>query len=142
MLFLSFSVISLSMAHTPEGMVLDYDFETDTLTVRVNHVVSDVNAHKIELIQIYVNNVLNTSMGYASQTTLSYHEALFIVPAFHDDVIMVNATCNISGNIIDQITLDDPAIPEYGFLMPLLFFIIASSFIGWKIHKRHLEKSL
>ena len=140
LLIFAFSSVTLTTAHTPEGMVLGFDFETDSLTVRVNHVVSDVDTHKIELIQVYVNNVINETMGYATQTTTAYHEDIFIITAVHGDVIMVNATCNISGNIIDQITLDDPAIPEYGFLVSLMFFVVASLFVGWKIHRKNTER--
>ena len=117
-------------------MVLDFDFDTDTLTIRVNHSVSDVNTHNIELIQVYVNGALNETRGYSVQTTTSYHEDTFVIPAVHGDVIMVNATCNISGNFIDQITLDDPAIPEFGFLIPLAFFVLIGAFLGWRLHKK------
>ena len=140
LLIFTFSSVGLINAHSPSGMVLDYDFDTDTLSVRVNHAVSDVNTHNIELIQIYVNGVFNTSAGYSSQTTTSYHEDFFVIPAVHGDVIMVNATCNISGNSIDQITLDDPAIPEFRIFLPLVFFIFTGLFLGWRMHKRHLEK--
>ena len=130
LLIFSFSSISLIGAHAPSSMDLVFDYDTDTLTVKVYHSVSDINTHNIELIQVYVNGLINETRGYSVQTTTSFHEDTFVIPAVHGDIIMVNATCNISGNVIDQITLDDPAVAEFTFLAPILLMIVAGSIVG------------
>ncbi len=137
---ISIFFVGLSEAHSPSDMILDYNFATDVLTVRVNHGVSDVNTHYIELIEIWVNDVLNVTRGYTSQTTTAYHEDTFDVPAVHSDIIKVKATCNIAGSYQNQITVEDPAIPEFGIAIPLMFFLVAGSILGWRIHKRHTNR--
>jgi len=137
LLIFVFSSINIANANSPDGIIFDYDFDFDILYLRINHVVSDPNTHYIELVQIYVNNILNITREYTSQNTTAYLEDNYALSAVHGDVIKVTATCNIVGSLTDQITLDDPAVSEFGFLVPIVFFAIIGSIFGWKIHKRH-----
>jgi hypothetical protein len=126
-------------AHAPSGLVLEYNFSTQTLDVTVPHSVSDVNSHYIEEIIIWVNDVEDQTETYTSQTSTSEHQDSFSVTAVHGDVIKVQATCSISGSLTDDIVVADPAIPEYGIIFPVVAFVIIGSILGYAFHKKHTK---
>ncbi len=117
--------------HSPNNVTLSYDFGTQTLEVTVSHSVSDPNTHYIEQIQIWKNDVSHTIETYTSQTSASQHVDSFNIDAAHGDVLKVTATCSVSGSYTNQITVVDPAIPEFGTYMPfiLIGLISISGFI-------------
>ncbi len=100
--------MNTAIAHTPSSISMDYNYSSNVLEFRVNHAVSDVNTHYIELIEIFVNDVFNQSRPYTSQTTTSYHEDTFTVPADIGDVIKLVAYCNVAGSLTDEIVIEDP----------------------------------
>lgn len=122
--------VNLSSAHSPADISIDYNFETDILTVTVDHVVSTPDTHYIELLDVWVNDILNVSRPYSRQTETTYHQDTFNITAEHGDVIKIKAHCNVSGSLIKEFILQDPIIPEFGLLAPLLLFILAGSIIG------------
>jgi hypothetical protein len=141
-LFLGLSVVTLSLnvsANSPSNIALLYDFGTQTLDVTVFHSVADPGTHYIEDIIIWVNDVLNQSQGYTSQDSATQHHDTFIVPAVHNDVIKVEAICNIAGNIIDTVTVQNPAVPELSTILPLVIFTLFSMFLGYLIIKKRRD---
>ena len=136
-------VISISIntqAHAPSLIELQYDFGTKNLDVTVFHTVTDVNTHYIEEIKIYVNDVLNQTETYTSQTLTSKHEDSFTVNAAHNDVIKVQATCSISGTLTEEIIVSDPVIPEFSLTFSLISLLIIGLVLGYALHKKHTKK--
>jgi hypothetical protein len=84
-------------AHAPSSVDLSYNEATDELSVTVTHTGVDGTTHRISEIQVYKNDVLQTSETYSSQTTTSSHSDTFIVAAEPGDVLRVVAICSISG---------------------------------------------
>lgn len=118
-------------SHTPSNVTLSYDYGTQTLEVTVYHTVSDPNTHYIEQIQIWKNDVSQINQTYTSQTSDSQHVDSFNIDATDGDILKVTATCNVGGSYTNQITVTDPAIPEFGTYMPfiLIGLISISGFI-------------
>ncbi|MHA1198668.1 MAG: hypothetical protein ACTSQF_04875 [Candidatus Heimdallarchaeaceae archaeon] len=136
---LSIFFVSAVQAHSPTNIVIDYNFDTNVLTVTVNHAVSEPDTHYINQIDVWVNDILNTTEMYSRQFSTAYQIDTFNITANHGDVIKIKAHCNVSGSLISEFTLQDPVIPEFGMLLPLIFFILAGAFLGWRLHKRHTE---
>ena len=124
--------VSLSQAHSPSNIVIDYNFDSEILTVTVNHAVSDPDTHYINQIDVWINDVFNTTEYYTRQFETTYQIDTFNITASHGDTIKIKAHCNISGSLIDEFTLQDPAIPEFGFLLPLAFFIFTGFYVDQK----------
>jgi len=131
---------TITQAHTPSALDLQYDFATKTLDVTVTHDVADPSSHYIEEINIWVDDVLNQTRQYSSQSSNNQHQDSFTVPTVIGDVIKVQAICNIAGSVTDDIVVVDPSIPEYGIIAPIIFFLIAGSLLGWIMHKKHTKK--
>ncbi len=132
---------SLSQAHSPSNIIIDYNFDTKILTVTVNHAVSDPDTHYINQIDVWINDVFNTTEYYVRQFETTYQIDTFNITASHGDLIKIKAHCNVSGSLIEEFTLQNPAIPEFGFILPLAVFIITGLFLGWRLHKRHIAKN-
>lgn len=107
-------------AHSPSNITLSYDFGTQTLEVTVYHTVSDPS-HFIVQIQIWKNDIPHTLEIYTSQSSDSQHVDSFNIDAVNGDVLKVTATCSLAGSYTNQITVADPAIPEFGTYIPLIF---------------------
>jgi hypothetical protein len=129
-----------AQSHSASLIELQYDFGTKTLDVTVFHSVSDVNTHYIEEIKIYVNDVLNQTETYTSQTSTSKHEDSFIVNTAHNDVIKVQATCSVSGTLTEEIIVSDPVIPEFSMIFSLFSLLIIGSILGYVVHKKHTRE--
>lgn len=112
-----------TQAHSPNSVVLSYDFGTQTLEVTVFHTVSDPS-HFIVQIQIWKNDIPHTLQTYTSQTSNTQHEDSFNINAINGDVLKVTATCSIAGSSTNQLTVADPAIPEFGTHIPLILLSI------------------
>ena len=96
---------NLVSAHSPSGMDLAYNSDTDTLTVTVQHSVTDPNSHYIEKIEIYKNDVLEIERTYTSQESSSQKSDTFSVDAVDGDVLKATAICNIAGSITRDLTI-------------------------------------
>ena len=77
-------------------------------------------------IQIWKNDVPQTLQPYTSQTSDTQHEDSFNIDATHGDILKVTATCSIAGSYTNQITVSDPAIPEFGTYIPFILFGVIS----------------
>ncbi|TFH05494.1 MAG: hypothetical protein E4H14_12630 [Candidatus Thorarchaeota archaeon] len=82
-------------AHSPESMTLEYDWETQVLTVYIEHHVSDPLTHYISEITVYKNSGLNevAYRDYENQTTTSGMSDTFEITTLHGDVLIVTASC-------------------------------------------------
>ena len=94
-------------AHAPSSVDLSYDEATDELSVTVTHTGVDGTTHRISEIQIYKNDVLQTSETYSSQTTTSTHSDTFTIAADPGDVLRVVAICSIAGEREDTLTVGE-----------------------------------
>ncbi|MHA1552433.1 MAG: hypothetical protein ACTSQC_10875 [Candidatus Heimdallarchaeaceae archaeon] len=120
----SFTLLDVQ-AHSPSNVTLSYDFGTQTLEVTVSHTVSDPS-HFIVQVQIWKNDVSQIIQTYTAQTSDSQHVDSFSITAAHGDVLKVTATCSIAGSSTNQITVANPAIPEFGSYIPLILFGVIS----------------
>jgi len=91
--------------HTPGPMTLDYDTETQVLTVSVTHVTENVNTHYIYQIVIEKNSVVNITRGYTNQSSASGVIDTFNISASAGDILRATAKCIVSGQASGQITV-------------------------------------
>ncbi len=126
-----------SRAHSPTSIEIDYDFETSILTVTVYHSVTEPDIHYINQIDVWVNDILNTTEYYSRQFETTYQYDTFNITANHSDTIKIKAHCNVSGSLIDEFILQDPVIPEFGIIIPLILFTLLSALLGLKISKKN-----
>ncbi|MHA1576133.1 MAG: hypothetical protein ACTSU3_02110, partial [Candidatus Thorarchaeota archaeon] len=94
-------------AHTPGPITVEYDFDTQVLTVEVTHSVSDVNTHYIIQIVVEKNSVEFTTRDYTSQQSTTGMSDTFDVPAVDGDQLRVTASCSISGQIVGTVTVTE-----------------------------------
>ncbi len=133
-----FLATALTNAHAPSNVLLYYDFPNQTLDVIVNHT-GDGSSHYINKIEIYVNDVLNHTENYLSQTDIDNQEDDFVIPAVDGDIIKATATCSISGSLTGQITVQEQVVPEFN--KTLLFIpLSAVLIIGLALARRRYIK--
>lgn len=99
------SQFTVAEAHTPGPMTLEYDMDTDVLTVTVVHVTADVNTHYIYEIVVQKNSVQVDIATYTSQSDSSQVIETFTVPAEEGDVLTVTAKCSVSGQKTEELTV-------------------------------------
>ena len=99
------SQISVAEAHSPGPITLEYDSETDILTVTVTHSTADVNSHYIYEIVIEKNSVQVDIVTYTSQSSASQVVETFTIAAVDGDVLEATAKCSVSGQDSEQITV-------------------------------------
>ncbi len=97
-------------AHAPGSVTLDYDFDTQVLTVQVAHSVANVNTHYIIQIIVLKNSIEFTTRAYSFQDSTSGMSDTFDVPAVDGDVLRVTAICNGFGEWVSTVTVSDPSI--------------------------------
>ena len=127
-------------AHNPSNMTLEYNSNTNMLSVTITHTSSNFNSH-------YINEVIGTKNGgqainesYTSQpsNTMMYE---YSVNAVSGDVIQVTATCTQAGIITRSITVGEPAEVISGYAS-LLLIIGVSTIILITIIRKKLESRL
>jgi desulfoferrodoxin (superoxide reductase-like protein) len=95
------------VAHAPASMTLDYNWDTQTLSVTISHSVSDPNSHYIQTIIIYKNDAMVHTESYTSQDSTSGGSDTFNIATVDGDVLRVWANCSISGFIEETITVSE-----------------------------------
>ena len=105
-ILLSCAVVQLPVisAHAPSDMTLEYDIDSQILTVTLVHSVSNPQSHYVYRIEIEKNGVVYTSEEFVGQPTDSEFIYTFSVPATDRDVLKLTAECNLGGSI--QATLE------------------------------------
>ncbi len=111
-LLMAMTISGLVRGHTPASLLLEYDFQTQTLYVNITHVVADPNTHYIVSVEIVKNSVQFDFVTYTSQPSTTSFSYQYNVPAVDGDVIEVTITCVISGFRTEQITVVDPNPPD------------------------------
>ena len=94
-------------AHAPSSVDLSYNEATDELSVTVTHTGVDGTTHRISEIQVYKNDVLQTTETYSSQTTTSSHSDTFTIAADAGDELRVVAICSIAGQREGTLTVGE-----------------------------------
>ncbi|MGD2250901.1 MAG: hypothetical protein PVF58_21080 [Candidatus Methanofastidiosia archaeon] len=90
-------------AHAPSEMTLEYDLDSQVLTVTIVHNVSDPASHYIFNIEIQVNTT--ETYEYTNQPTESEFSYTYNVPASQGDTIMVIAECNLGGSMTQSLVV-------------------------------------
>lgn len=114
-------------AHTPSNMTLEYDWDTQTLSVDIAHPVSDPATHHIQTIIVYKNDVMVHTESYTTQSSTSGASDTFNIPAVDGDVLRVWANCSISGFIERTVTANEPGTttpPPPGFDSTTIILVV------------------
>jgi hypothetical protein len=94
-------------SHFPYPMSINYNLQTETLTVSFNHPVNDNTTHYIYQVEIFINDVLNSTKNYSSQPTLNEFNYTYNIITALGDVIKVNAYCNFGGDDTKTLTVGE-----------------------------------
>ncbi len=103
---------SMAIAHPPQDMVLDYDINTETLSVTITHISPAPTVHYINKVEIKRNDELIITEKYDSQPTSSEFAYEYDVQAVVDDELTVIAYCSIQGSITQSLIVRDPSQDE------------------------------
>jgi desulfoferrodoxin (superoxide reductase-like protein) len=104
-LFVVMMAFTTASAHPPTGIELEYDTETQVLTVRILHSVKKVNNHFIDKIVVELNDNEIITQKFARQSSEPYQEVQYtIIDAKTGGSIAVTGFCNISGK--KKVTLE------------------------------------
>lgn len=103
---------SIVFAHPPQDMVLDYNIESEILSVTITHISPAPNAHYVNKIEIKRNDELVFTKEYNSQPTSSEYTYTYEIQAEAGDELTVIAYCNIQGVITRSIIVRDPSQDE------------------------------
>lgn len=127
-------------AHNPADLDLDYNSNTEVLTVTILHGVSDPNSHYIESVHITVNGSTVLNELYTSQPTSSTFSYMYNITASEGARIQVTATCNVGGDNTGCIIVgsgscepEGGAIP--GYLGLMMIFGISAIILSTVTHK-------
>jgi hypothetical protein len=90
--------------HTPQDMVLEYDYDSRILNVTITHPVSNDPEHYIEKVKIKLNGDNLLEEKYDSQPDEDTFTYSYNVDAADGDSIEVVAECKVSGEIQRTIT--------------------------------------
>ena len=102
--------MDFSSAHAPARFLLEYEFETETLSIDIEHPRMYPEVHYIDNVVIWLNDVVVRNETYTSQQGDNYH-LYFVINATHMDVFKAFGRCCIGGNATDEITVYDPDKP-------------------------------
>ena len=119
------TIASLNVkANPPNDMTLEYNSNTNTLTVSIAHAVSDNTTHYIVSIVVSVNGSVDQSHGYTSQPDLGYFVYNYTLITKNGSVISVTASCNQGGSLTR--TLGGTSEPSGGIPGYMGMYIVLS----------------
>ncbi len=126
-------------AHPPSDMTLEFDSNSDTLTVAITHVVGDKTSHFVESVVISVNGTVDQTHQYQNQTSLTTFVYIYTVVTEAGSTIRVVASCNQGGSITRTLggTPGGGGIPGY---MGLYLVLIVSVITMLTLIRRKLKK--
>ncbi|MBU1853662.1 MAG: hypothetical protein KJ957_06440 [Candidatus Omnitrophica bacterium] len=91
---------SLSYAHPPSDITLEYDFETGFLSVAIMHNVENPQSHFIHKVSIALNGKEIISHSISLQDEFDMQVLGYIVPDVRKgDTLLIEAYCSISGKM-------------------------------------------
>jgi len=102
----SFTIFSINtLAHDPQAIELDYDYNNQTLFVTITHEVTNPNEHFIELVSIEKNGEIVYEEYYTSQPPEPTFTYIYEISANYGEQINVTAYCSIEGSGSATITV-------------------------------------
>jgi hypothetical protein len=126
LLFLVF--VNNVCAHSPSGLDLNYDVDTQKLNVTISHQVADPDSHYIYGIEIKKNGEVINNYNYNEQPITASFTYTYDVNATNGDVIEVKTLCNQGGSRTKQLTVgseDSSSTPGFElFLLIFAFFVL------------------
>ena len=85
-------------AHPPKGLEMEYDFDSDILSVEIAHSVNDAAKHFIKKVIVELNGKKIIEQTFRKQVDGEAQQVMYkIIDAADGDKISVTAYCNISG---------------------------------------------
>lgn len=133
-------------AHNPASILLDYNSNTEELTVTIIHGVSDPNSHYINSVYITVNGSMVLNELYTSQPTSSTFSYIYIIIANEGARIQVTATCNVGGDKTECIIVGSGSCDQGGGEIPgyfgLMIILGISTIILSTIAYKNVRKRL
>ena len=114
-------------AHPPSDMTLEFDSNTNALTVTITHIVSDNTSHYVLSVVINVNGSVDQTHPYTSQPDTVEFVYIYTVVTSAGSTINVLATCSEGGTISRTLggTPTGGAIPGYmGLYLVLVVSVI------------------
>jgi len=94
-----------SQAHPPSDIELSYDHAEQVLLVKMKHISSDPQDHRIRQITVYLNGQEFQQHFFVQQTTAQGLEEELYVPAEEGDVIRIKAICSKAGFAEAELTV-------------------------------------
>ncbi len=94
-------------AHSPQDMLLNYDYVNQELSATFTHVVVNTNTHFITRVEISKNGELHSTHNYTSQPTNSQYTYIFEIEAEDGDVLTVKAICSLFGSLTKSLTVNE-----------------------------------
>jgi len=92
-------------AHPPQDMQLEYDFDSQTLSVTITHNTLDPNSHYIYKVEIEKNEVVYLTEEYDNQPTADTFTYTYEIEADIGDLLSVVAYCSLYGSLTDSLTV-------------------------------------
>jgi desulfoferrodoxin (superoxide reductase-like protein) len=109
LLLLSFLALSLwplvAQAHSPNGVVLQYDSDSRTLRVGISHTVSNPQKHYVKKVTITKNGGFVATHEYTSQPEPSSFTYTYPMEAKAGDTLKATADCSYFGSETGEITV-------------------------------------
>jgi len=126
-------------AHPPQGLDLEYDSNTNTLTVSITHAVPDNTTHYIFSVIVSVNGSVVLSPTYTSQPDLGFFIYEYGVTTNDGSTIQVTASCSEGGVLTSTLggTNRPGGIPGY---MGLYLVILVSVISLLSLYRKKLNK--
>jgi hypothetical protein len=103
--FLFCGLTAPATTHAPSEITLEYDENSQLLTVILTHSVSDPTLHFVFRIDILKNGSLVSSEEYTNQPTSSTFSYTFQIDAKTGDTLEVIASCILGGSITGSINI-------------------------------------
>jgi len=86
-----------AQAHPPTDIVLSYNHDEQVLHVKMKHVTSDPQEHRIRQIIVFLNGQDFEHHFFVQQTSAEGLDEELYVPAEEGDVIRIKAICSQAG---------------------------------------------
>jgi len=102
--FAIFTACADSYAHPPSNIKVEHNSESRMVTVIVTHPVSNAESHFINKVDVSLNGEKIIEHKISRQDNEKYQFAGYMIPdAKRGDMISVEAYCNVSGKLKEEI---------------------------------------
>lgn len=105
---------SYLMAHPPSAISVEYDYDTELLSIEVSHSVGNPDRHYISDIEVALNSEKAIMQKYSGQFDSIKRSAVYLLESLNEgDSVSVTARCSVSGDMTVEYTVSPPE-PEAG----------------------------